>query len=91
MTSAIFTIKDAARSWGVSTTTARRYVRFYRVRCRVFSRRMIQVDPGEIERVARAVEARWTWPDPEPVGTPAAIPTPEKPQNRKKTVPPRKA
>lgn len=61
---AIYTVKDAARCWGVSVSSARRYLRIYHVRCRVFSRRMIQVHPGEIERVARAVEARWTWPDP---------------------------
>ena len=45
-------------------TIPTRVGRTYCVRCRVFSRRMIQVHPGEIERVARAVEARWTWPDP---------------------------
>ena len=55
------TIKEAAAAWNVSSDTARRYLRIYRVRCRVWSKRMIHIMPEEIERVARAVEARWTW------------------------------
>ena len=57
------TIKEAASAWNVSPDTARRYLRTYRVRCRVWSKRMIHINPDEVDRVARAVEARWEWSD----------------------------
>jgi hypothetical protein len=57
------TIKGAAAAWGVHTNTARKYIRRYKVRCHVFSRRMIQIDPSEVDRVLRLAEARWTWMD----------------------------